>query len=219
MVCSAADRAAALSSPTACPVLPLSNGECDITRDHQRRSPCKRSYSATSSLSPPCTDRLRACSARRLSIPRSPPSARPPACTAPAASLRLPRTTNTTRAPSDLHRGGWGDFLCPNPTRLPQACLVPAQPFTLAHAASLPSSMLSPSSPQQGPNDTEERRSASFSPRSRPTPPVAHRSLADSTSGLSATSSLSPNENVHPPAHFDVFLYLLVLPLSTFTSD
>ncbi|KAJ7764740.1 hypothetical protein B0H16DRAFT_427824 [Mycena metata] len=74
-------------------------------------------------------------------MPRSPlPSARPPACAAPAASLRLPRTTNTTRAPSDLHRGGGGDFPCPNInlTRLPSACLVPAQPFTLAHAASPP---------------------------------------------------------------------------------
>ncbi|KAJ7700898.1 hypothetical protein B0H16DRAFT_766381 [Mycena metata] len=172
------------------------------------------------SSSPPCTDRLRACSARRLSMPRSPlPSARPPACAGPAASLRLPRTTNTTRAPSDLYRGGGGDFPCPNFTRLPSACLVPAQPFTLAHAASLPSSMPSPSSPQRGPNDTGERRSASFSPRSRPTPPVAHRSPPDSTSGLSARSSLIPNENVHPPAHFDAFLYLLTLPLFTFTSD
>ncbi|KAJ7716280.1 hypothetical protein B0H16DRAFT_459544 [Mycena metata] len=153
-------------------------------------------------------------------MPRSPlPSARPPACAVPAASLRLLRTTKTTHAPSDLHRGGGGNFPCPNLTRLPLACLVLAKPFTPAHAASLPSSMLSPSSPQRGPNDTEERRSSSFSPRSRPTPPVAHRSPADSTSGLSATSSLIPNENVHPPAHFDVFFYLLILPLFTFTSD
>ncbi|KAJ7711521.1 hypothetical protein B0H16DRAFT_1900594 [Mycena metata] len=50
MVCSATDRVAAFSSPTACPVLPLSNGEYDITGDHQRRSPCKRSYSAATTL-------------------------------------------------------------------------------------------------------------------------------------------------------------------------
>ncbi|KAJ7901419.1 hypothetical protein B0H13DRAFT_2663995 [Mycena leptocephala] len=153
------------------------------------------------------TSRMRSTRCGRSILRLLPPHEGLPRNTPAARSLRLPRTTNPTRAPSYLHHGGGRDFPCPNFTRLPPACPVPAQPFTLAHAAFLPSSTPSPSSPQRGPKDAGEGRSASPL-RSRHMPPVAHRSPTDSTNGLSATSCLVPSNHVLPFGNFDAFPHL-----------
>jgi hypothetical protein len=83
----------------------------------------------------------------------------------------------------------------PTTAGFPHTCVYATQPSLSSHR----------------PRPGFERRIGAQACVSRSAPPVAHRSPPDSTSGLSATSSLIPSDGAHSPSNFDVFLYLPTL--------